>query len=124
MHLTPTGAPLQLAVFFPSALTEPKLVAMPTCLPMGWTESLPAFSAVTETIADLINSQLEVDDIMPPQPHPMESLASRPVPIVPSAPDQNPMLMLEAGPLLCRPLAYADIYADGFLKLCQGCLAQ
>ena len=115
MHLTPTGA-LQLAVPFPSSPTEPKLVAVPTRLPMGWTESPPAFSAVTETIADITNYQLEVDDTMPPS-HLMEPLASKYVPLLPSVPDQFPII--ETGPLR-RPLAYVDVYVDDFLKLCQG----
>lgn len=36
LHLTPSGA-LKLAVPFPHAANEPPLVAVPTCLPMGWT---------------------------------------------------------------------------------------
>ena len=115
IHLNPSGA-LKLAVPFPSAPNEPPLIAIPTRLPMGWTESPPAFSAVAETIADLINSQLEVDDAMPP-PHPMEHLASKQVPLHPYDTDQYPIL--DTGPIR-RPLAYVDAYMDDFLKLCQG----
>jgi len=115
LHLTPTGA-LKLAVPFPNQPGQPKLVAIPTRLPMGWTESPPAFSAVTETIADLINEQLESSDIMPP-PHPMEPLASRPIPLSPFTPDPFPIR--DTGPIR-RPLAYVDVYVDDFLKLCQG----
>ena len=115
MNLTPTGA-LKLAVPFPSPAGQPSLVALPTRLPMGWTESPAAFSAVTETIADLINSDLETNDDMP-LPHPMEQLASKSVPLDPFTPDQYPIK--EAGPLR-RPLAYVDVYVDDFLKLCQG----
>ena len=122
MNLTPTGA-LNLAVPFPSAPGQPELLALPTRLPMGWTESPPAFSAVTETIADLINNELEVSDDMP-APHPMEALASKPVPLLRQGNGLgtftcDPFPIIETGPLR-RPLAYVDVYVDDFLKLCQG----
>ena len=44
LHLSPSGA-LSLAMPFPSNPDEPPLVAIPTRLPMGWTESPPAFSS-------------------------------------------------------------------------------
>ena len=69
MHLTPTGA-LKLAVPFEGDSGE-AMVVIPTRLPMGWTESPPAFSAVTETVADMINHSLETDPLIPP-PHPLE----------------------------------------------------
>jgi len=47
LHITPSGA-LKLAIPFPQAAGQPPLVAIPTRLPMGWTESPPAFSAPTE----------------------------------------------------------------------------
>ena len=75
LHLTPSGA-LKLAVPFAAKGKEP-LVAIPTRLPMGWTESPPAFSAVTETIADLINKSLERSDHIPPS-NPLEHKASTP----------------------------------------------
>ena len=113
--LTPSGA-LKLAVPFPSLPGEPPLVAIPTRLPMGWTESPPAFSATTETVADLINHDLGTSLDMPP-PHPLESLASTYIPIEPSVPDPFPLK--EAGPI--RPkLAYVDVYVDDFVKMVQG----
>ena len=47
-----------MAVPFTSKDGQP-MVAIPTRLPMSWTESPPAFSAVTETIVDLVNELLE-----------------------------------------------------------------
>ena len=79
LHLTPSGA-LQLAMPFPSTHDEPPLVAIPTRLPMGWTESPPVFSTATETIADIANAHLEESMIMPP-PHPLEPIASSQVPL-------------------------------------------
>ena len=113
--LTPSGA-LKLAVPFPNLPGEPPLVAIPTRLPMGWTESPPAFSAVTETVTDLINEAIESSVTMPP-PHPMEAPASTWVPLTPSLPDPYPLV--ETGPI--RPaLAYVDVYVDDFIKLAQG----
>ena len=115
MHLTPTGA-LKLAVPFHHEGKEP-MVAIPTRLPMGWTESPPAFSAVTETVADLINESLERDALMPPA-HPLKTMASKFSPLVNSAViDAYPVV--ETGPIR-PPLAYIDVYVDDFIKLAQG----
>jgi len=115
LHLTPTGA-LKLAVPFPHTANEPPLVAVPTRLPMGWTESPPAFSAATETAADIINEELESSNDMPP-PHPLEGLASSQVPLTPSPPDLFPIH--ETGPIR-PPLAYVDVFVDDFIKAVQG----
>ena len=115
LHLTPTGA-LKLAVPFTSMSGKP-MVAIPTRLPIGWTESPPAFSAVTETIADLINSSLETDMAIP-KAHPMEASASMHVPLDhPTAQDEFPIRKTGPVPL---PLAYVDVYVDDFIKLAQG----
>ena len=114
--LTLSGA-LKLAVPFPSLPGEPPLVAIPTKLPMGWTESLPAFSAATETVANLINYDIAASFNMPAPPHHLESKASTYFPPTPTAPDPFPLK--EAGPI--RPkLAYVDVYVDDFVKLVQG----
>ena len=115
LHLSPSGA-LQLAMPFPSNHGESPLVAVLTRLPIDWTESPPAFSAATETIADITNQLLEESLSMPPS-HPLETLASTPVPIVPSQPD--PFRFKEAGPIR-PPLAYVDVYLDDFIKVVQG----
>jgi hypothetical protein len=103
---------------------------------MGWTESPPAFSAATETIADIINEQLEFSSCIPPA-HPLEHAASTHVPIVPSAhqlehaasthvpivpsnADQFPLH--ESDPLHPPSLAYVDVYVDDFVKATQGWL--
>ena len=62
--LTPTGA-LKLAVPFESSDQEPLVGMVPMRLPMGWTQSPPAFSATTETIADLANAYLKADCFIP-----------------------------------------------------------
>ena len=48
----------KLGVVFPTLPGEPSLVALPLVLPMGWKNSPPIFSTVTETIADITNTRL------------------------------------------------------------------
>ena len=52
LFLTAKDAPM-LAVSLPSYEGEEPLVAIPLVLTMGWTESPPTFSALSETICDL-----------------------------------------------------------------------
>jgi hypothetical protein len=106
------------------------LVALPLALPMGWVESPPWFSVVTETGADLANARLlrpinnvpahrlEPDcDSLPPvelhQPLPVPSLP--PVP-VPSDPDPELVHLRRAARILGR----FDIYVDDYLGVVQG----
>ena len=113
--LTPSGA-LKLAVPFPSDTGEP-LLAIPTRLPMGWTESPPAFSSVTETIANLVNAKLASSQTIPPSHH-LEAAASTHVPLARSnTVDAYPIQ--DGGPKRA-PLAYTDVYVDDFVKAAQG----
>ena len=45
-------------VLYLSKKGERKLIGFPLVLPMGWTESPPAFYAGTETVGDLSNATL------------------------------------------------------------------
>jgi len=83
---------------------------------MGWTESPPAFSAAMETVANIINAELESSKTIPP-PHPLEGPASSQVPLEPLAPDQFPIH--ESGRIR-PPLAYVDLFVDNFIKAAQG----
>lgn len=65
----------RLGVILPSAGGDP-LVAFPLALPMGWVESPPYFTSVTETACDLLNAALQRGDN--PPPHSLESLAATP----------------------------------------------
>ena len=115
LPLNPSGA-LKLAV--PLQLPDGSFnLAVPTRLPMGWTESPPAFSAVTETIADLVNSSLEQPGSIFPPSHPLEQAASTMVPL--TNPDaEDAFKIIDSGPLR-PPLAYTDVYVDDFIKLAQ-----
>ena len=63
----------KLGVAFPTRPGEPKLVALPLVLPMGWKNSPPIFSAATETIADLANQRIRGD--VDPVAHPLDEAA-------------------------------------------------
>lgn len=64
----------KLGVVFPTRPNEEPLVAIPLVLPMGWKNSPPIFSTVTETIADVANSVIE-HDFAPVPSHPLGNLA-------------------------------------------------
>jgi hypothetical protein len=131
--LAPRDAP-KLAMVFPTRRHQPKLVAIPLVLPMGWKNSPPIFSAVTETIADVANSRLHAHRRHEP-PHRLESTAATPPPLTALAaphptpgnlpefiatalpPTRDPYLHPPRG----RPSLHAiDIFVDDFLGVCQG----
>jgi hypothetical protein len=135
----------KLGVLFPSDDGEEYLIGFPLALPMGWTESPKIFTAATETVADLTNSNLQA--AVPFGPHRLDAVSESPVPDVPPAtssespvPDvtrapspQPPLLRrserpapLPKGPRPStashykRPIALWDVYVDDFLGLVQG----
>ena len=68
----------KLGVVFPTRPGEEQLVALPLVLPMGWKNSPPIFSALTETIADLANWRLKHG--YPSPPHHLDDEAESIVP--------------------------------------------
>lgn len=64
----------KMAVAFPTLPGEPRLLAFPLVLPMGWTESPLHFCAVTKTVVDLANVYAYSN--WDPPPHPLEHLAA------------------------------------------------
>jgi hypothetical protein len=118
----------KLGVVFPTLPGEPSLVALPLVLPMGWKNSPPIFSTVTETIADIANTRLQDNSYQPP-PHELDILAEsvtpdKPPPLLPrekvpgvavSIPShRDPSL-----PYTAKPLQYTDIFVDDFIPLAQ-----
>ena len=83
LHLIPRDAP-KLGLAFPKIDGLPDLVAIPLVLTMGWKNSPPAFSAVTETIADLCNARLEEGGV--PPPHSLDEAAAEVTPATPDPP--------------------------------------
>ena len=64
----------KLGVAFPAKPGEEQLVAFPLVLSMGWKNSPPIFSTVTETIADVANQ--EIKSPTAPRPHPLDDAAA------------------------------------------------
>ena len=133
--LQPRDIP-RLGVILPTTCGEP-LVALPLALPMGWVESPPYFTAVTETACDLLNSTLRSKASIPPHPlkslaltpppnvtpippHPLESLALTPPPDV-MPPAERTLRSAAPGSAKHRPppLVYTNVYADDFILAAQ-----
>jgi len=79
MNLRPQDA-LRLGVLFPSRPGERQLVGIPLVLPMGWTESPPAFCSATETVADMANQAMAKDWKSLDVPHRLDEVAESPIP--------------------------------------------
>ena len=114
----------KLGMAYPSPADDP-LIAFPLALPMGWTNSPPLFTAVTETIADVTNQRLLKRRKV--SPHQLEDLADSPPPdprsppsgaadSVPWPSSRDPCLNQRG----LRPTAYVDVFVDDFLGLAQG----
>ena len=125
--VNPTDAP-RLAVLFPSRPGEPKLIAVPMTLPMGWKESPPAFSANTETVTDLANNDLKTIGAAAfrDRPHRLDVLSESKVvePIPAIAPTPITSITPVPKPFTTdrkkRPVQYWDVYVDDFCGLSQG----
>ena len=127
----------KLALVLPP-LTDSKepLVALPLALPMGWVESPPWFSVVTETGADLANAMLlrPIDHLPPHRLEPdCNSLPEVSPDLVPHTNSSPPSLTVAPVPLPSRPdpalsalqrsariLSKFDIYVDDYLGVVQG----
>ena len=108
----------RLGVILPTTSGEP-LVALPLALPMGWVESPPYFTAVTETACDLTNALLRSPAMLPS--HPLEPLALTPPPDATSSQADWAPRLADTGSALRRPgpLSYADVYVDDFILTAQ-----
>ena len=119
----------KLGVVFPTAPGQEPLVALPLVLPMGWKNSPPIFSTVTETIADMANQRIQNDAYVPPTHHLDTKCESIPSPDPLPAPEPHgsrtssveaPISRDPCLPTQDRPLGYVDIFVDDFLTLAQG----
>jgi hypothetical protein len=72
----------KLGVMLPTTPGRPQLVAFPLALPMGWVESPPYFSVLTETACDLANEHLRRRPRERPRSsvHRLEAVAATPPP--------------------------------------------
>jgi hypothetical protein len=105
----------KLAFVVPPHASNPEpLIRFHLSLPMGYIESAPYFCASTETVANLINHSWALVGLSPALP--LEQFTRPPElaslqPLLLPAPTRN-------------PLAYIDVFVDGFLALCKGTSAQ
>ena len=119
--LRPSDIP-KLGVILPHSPTELPLIAFPLALPMGWVESPPFFTALTETACDLANAAAQARGLSP-KVHPLEAVAQTPAPDAPS-PRSPPSDWARAATsfdasVRTKPLSIVDVYVDDFLLAAQ-----
>ena len=66
---------LKLALVLPEYDDEPQLIAIPMSSTMGWVQSPPTFSTMSETICDLANQYIRQHGLRV-EPHRLEELAA------------------------------------------------
>ncbi len=106
----------RLACLLPREQQETALVAIPLVLPMGWSESPPAFCTATETIVDLINAEMDTTIEAPSHPllhhtFPDPNLAEMNKRAIKPSPYPPPYLTL--------PIKTADVYIDDIIAMVQ-----
>ena len=112
----------KLGVALPTSPGAEPLVAFPLALPMGWVESPPYFTALTETACDLANQQLQNGDATLRQTHRLDTVAATPptdceVPHRVATTYRAPTS--EQTTHQRNPVAAIDVYVDDFLLLAQ-----
>jgi hypothetical protein len=106
----------KLGVVLPTTPGHELLVAFPLALPMGWAESPPYFTALTETACDLANAHLWQRSARLNLPHRLEAVAATPPPDhAPTPPARGSVEPVSPR----RPVATVDVYVDDFLLLAQ-----
>ena len=116
IRLSSSGS-LKLGVILPDFPGQPKLVALPLVLPMGWTESPPWFCAFTETVADLTNVDLQRNKRVPV--HPLEEAAGVTDFAVVEDVDVRPIPKSHKPLTYQRPLKKMEVFVDNFIGIGQ-----
>lgn len=114
---------VKLGVVLPTAPSTIPLIAFPLALPMGWVESPPYFTTLTETVCDLANDMLSTSAARLNPRHRLEAVAAKTPPDT-AAPQSTPVATCRAttGRATAsrrKPLAAVDVYVDDFLLLAQ-----
>ena len=110
----------KLGVILPSHSSSP-LIAFPLALPMGWVESPPYFTALTETACDLANAALATRPTLSRlrMPHRLEAVADTP-PADAAPPTQQSVASRSDVATMCTPpVSAVDVYVDDFLLMAQ-----
>ena len=134
----------RLAILLPTYDGEPPLVAIPMACTMGWVQSPPSFSGMSETACDDANARLKsspeaapahrlealagaFDDLshsMVPRPREdTEHGADRKLASIPGVEALTPAPEALAPPsnmALTKPLGHTDVFVDDFILLGQG----
>ena len=143
MFFEPQGC-LRLAVVLPKYEGEEQLIAIPLACTMGWTQSPPTFSTMSETTCDVANMAIRsgkkpelphrleakaaaMDDLSPSmlaRPIPAEELQAdetlRAIPGVQRLPQQEPIPVPPSNVPFSRPVGTTDVFVDDFIQLGQG----
>ena len=109
-------------VVLPTSPGQPALIAFPLTLPMGWEESPPYFTTLTETACDLANSALRSRSTRARSTaHRLEMVAATPPPGAEQgqAKDAPTRPMEHRTPQGRPPVAAVDVYVDDFLLMAQ-----
>ena len=136
---------LRLGLLLPRYEGEPQLIGIPMSCTMGWTESPPSFSTMSETVCDVTNKNFKASPLLV-APHRLEELAApmddldRSVVPRPRGDEQAKAdlaladVLAHKAPvpydpediappsnfLLKRPLGETDVFVDDFIQLGQG----
>ena len=110
----------KLGVVLPTHTSSSPLIAFPLALPMGWVESPPYFTALTETACDLANVAIASRPTLSrlQTPHRLETVADTPPDDdVCYTPTQSGVSRSDT--LRLPPVAAVDVYVDDFLLMAQ-----
>ena len=108
----------KLGVALPVAPGQVPLVAFPSAVPMGWVESLPYLTTLTETVCDLSNAKL-ADRLYINEPHRLKGTAATTAHDVPRVPPPRAADAARSIQRRTPQAASVDIYVDDFLLLAQ-----
>ena len=143
MALNPDDC-LRLALLLPKFEGEPQLIGIPLACTMGWVESPPTFSAMSETFCDVANTRFQAQPLNA-EPHRLSSLAqsmdddvnsSSPAPKSPDDIKADEALASVPGVVALlpepdhiappsnrpfqRPVGITDVFVDDFIQVGQG----
>jgi hypothetical protein len=114
--LRAVGVP-RLGLVMPAESTDREpLIAFPLAAPMGWVESPPFFTALSETAADLGNGAIQAG--VHPLPHRHDHIADTNPDPAPTSTKTPMQLRRKVAPH--APVGCIDVYVDDFIGLAQG----
>ncbi|KAI2509092.1 hypothetical protein MHU86_5340 [Fragilaria crotonensis] len=111
----------KLGVVLPCIPGHEPIIAFPLALPMGWVESPPYFTILTETACDVANQMLRTGDRCLWDSHRLEAVAATPpAGFHVTVPPANTSRATAGGTSRpSKPVAAVDVYVDDFLLLAQ-----